>query len=160
MQSLTLDQASIILETALSRGRELGFRPLTVAVLDSGGHLVAFKREDGSGILRPQIAIGKAWGSLGMGVSSRTLRDHLSDRPTFINALEVASQGRIFPVPGGVLILNQDQEIIGAVGISGDTSEKDELCAIEGIKAVGLECDPASPDPLWKESRFGPDVDE
>lgn len=160
MQALTLDQASVIVKTALSKGRELGFNPLTVAVLDSGGHLVAFKREDSSGILRPEIAIGKAWGSLGMGVSSRTLRDNLSERPTFVNALQVASQGRVFPVPGGVLILNQDGGIIGAVGISGDTSEKDELCAIEGVKAAGLECDPESPDPLWKETKLGPDPEK
>ena len=160
MQNLTLEQASIIVEQALSKGRELEFNPLTVAVLDSGGHLVAFKREDSSGILRPEIAIGKAWGSLGMGVSSRTLGKRLSERPVFVNALQVASHGRVFPVPGGVLILNQNQEIIGAVGISGDTSEKDELCAIEGVKAAGLECDPATPDPLWNESKLGPETDK
>ena len=149
MSNLTLYQASTIVDAAIAKGRESGFLPLTIAVLDSGGHLVAFKGEDGSGILRPQIAIGKAWGSLGMGVSSRTLRDHLADRPMFVNALEVASQGRLFPVPGGVLIRDQDNSIIGAVGISGDTSEKDEYCAIEGTKATGLVPDPVSPDPNW-----------
>ena len=102
--------------------------PLTVAVLDSGGHLLSFQREDGSGILRSDIAIGKAWGALGMGIPSRTIRDRLKDRPAFQNALAVASQGRFIPVPGGVLACNQEGDVLGAVGISGDTSEKDEYC--------------------------------
>ena len=156
MGNLTLDQASTIIDAAIKKGRELGFLPLTVAVLDSGGHLVAFKREDESGILRPQVAIGKAWGSLGMGVPSRTLRDNLADRPSFVNSLSVASGGRFIPVPGGVLIYNQEQKIIGAVGISGDTSEKDEYCAIEGVKAAGLPSNPATPDPNWAGSTLGP----
>ncbi len=138
MSNVTLEQASVIVDTALTKGREVGLKPLTVAVLDSGGHLVAFKRENDSGILRPEIAIGKAWAALGMGVSSRTIRDNLADRPTFINSLSMASGGRFIPVPGGVLIKAVDHKVIGAVGISGDTSEKDEFCAIEGIKAVGL----------------------
>jgi len=138
MSNITLEQASVIVDTALTKGREVGLKPLTVAVLDSGGHLVAFKRENDSGILRPEIAIGKAWAALGMGVSSRTIRDNLGDRPTFINSLSMASGGRFIPVPGGVLIKAVDHKTIGAVGISGDTSEKDEFCAIEGIKAAGL----------------------
>ena len=138
MSNVTLEQASVIVETALSKGREVGLKPLTVAVLDSGGHLVAFKRENDSGILRPEIAIGKAWAALGMGVSSRTIRDNLSDRPTFINSLSMASGGRFIPVPGGVLIKAMNHKTIGAVGISGDTFEKDEFCAIEDIKAAGL----------------------
>ena len=138
MSNVTLEQASVIVDTALTKEREVGLKPLTVAVLDSGGHLVAFKRENDSGILRPEIAIGKAWAALGMGVSSRTIRDNLTDRPTFINSLSVASGGRFIPVPGGVLIKAVDHKAIGAVGISGDTSEKDEFCAIEGIKAAGL----------------------
>ena len=99
MKQITLQQAGTIIDAALAKGRELNLLPLTVAVLDPGGHLAAFKREDGSGILRPQIAIGKAWVSLGMGVSSRKLGDNLRDRPTFVNALAVASEGRLIPVP-------------------------------------------------------------
>ena len=151
MSNVTLEQASVIVDTALSKGREVGLNPLTVAVLDSGGHLVAFKRENYSGILRPEIAIGKAWAALGMGVSSRKIRDNLSDRPTFINSLSMASGGRFIPVPGGVLIKAIENRIIGAVGISGDTSEKDEFCAIEGIKAAGLLPDPEAPSPGWKD---------
>ena len=149
MSNVTLEQATIIVDTALAKGRKAGLKPLTVAVLDAGGHLVALKREDNSSILRPEIATGKAWGSLGMGFSSRAIRDHLMDRPTFINALSVASHGRFIPVPGGVVIKDKNQLIIGAVGISGDTSEKDEYCAIEGVKAAGLVPDPESPDPNW-----------
>lgn len=104
MPGLTLQQAALIVDAALAKGRDVGLMPLTVAALDAGGHLVAFKREDGSGILRPGIAIGKAWGALGMGAPSRSIRDRLQDRPTFVNALAAASNGRFIPVPGGVLI--------------------------------------------------------
>lgn len=154
MNSVTLEQADRIIATALSAGRENGMMPLTVAVLDSGGHLVALKREDGSGILRPQIALGKAWGAIGMGVSSRLLRDRLSDRPNFITALTATSEGRFVPVPGGVLIREENRRVLGAVGISGDTSDKDEYCAIVGIKMAGLNPDPADPDPNWRKSRL------
>ena len=153
MATLTLEQASRIVDTALARGREHRMMRLTVAVLDAGGHLVALKREDGSGILRPQIALGKAWGALGMGFSSRLIRDRLTDRPTFVTALATASEGRFVPVPGGVLIRAGDGEVVGAVGISGDTSDKDEYCAIEGVKAAGLTPDPAEPAPGWAESK-------
>ena len=153
MARLTLQQASTIADTALARGRESKMMPLTVAVLDAGGHLVCLKREDGSGILRVEIASGKAWGALGMGASSRALRDRLTDRPTFVTALTAASAGRLVPVPGGVLIKDAGGEIVGAVGISGDTSDKDEYCAIEGVKAAGLRPDPPEPSPTWAESR-------
>ena len=156
MGNITLIQASVIVDAALAKGRELDFLPLTVAVLDSGGHLVAFKREDGSGLLRPQIAFGKAWGSLGMGAPSRTIRDNLADRPTFVDSLAAASGGRLIPVPGGVLIRDEHRTIIGAAGISGDTSEKDEYCAIEGVGAAGLYPDPSAPDPGWAGSSLGP----
>lgn len=153
---LSLAAASTIVDTALARGRDAGLLPLTVVVLDAGGHTVAMKREDGSGILRFDIASGKAWGALGMGMSSRLIRDRLKDRPTFQAALAAASGGRFVPVPGGVLIRNADGAAIGAVGISGDTSEKDEYCAIEGIRAAGLTADPEDPDPNWAETGLGP----
>ena len=113
---------------------------------------VALKRQDGSGILRVDIATGKAWGALGMGIPSRTIRDRLGQRPAFQGALAAASQGRFVPVPGGVLVLDGDDKVIGAVGISGDTSEIDEFCAITAIKAAGLAPAPAEPDPAWKNS--------
>jgi uncharacterized protein GlcG (DUF336 family) len=149
---INLDQAAQIVDSALSIGRTHSLMPLTVVVLDTGGHVVALKREDGSGIVRAEIATGKAWGSLGMGVPSRLLRDRLADRPTFVNSLSVVAAGRFVPVPGGVLIHNQDRRLIGAVGISGDTSDKDEFCAIEAVKVVGLIPAPEDPVPNWADS--------
>lgn len=115
-----------------------------MAVLDAGGHLVAFKREDESSILRPEIAMGKAWGALGMGVASRKLADVAADRPAFMNAIVVASGGRLVPVPGGVLVRDSAGQIIGEVGISGDSSDQDEECAVAGIEAAGLSLDAGS----------------
>ena len=145
MSGLELEHAKTIIREALSEGRRTGCAPLTVAVLDAGGHLKSFAREDGSGILRPDIASGKAWGALGMGFGSRTLLERAQSSKKsqiFFTALASVSDGRVVPVPGGVLIRDQDGEIVGAVGISGDTSEKDEACAIAGIEAAGLTADP------------------
>jgi uncharacterized protein GlcG (DUF336 family) len=138
---MTLDIASSIVDAALKAGREHSFMPLTVAVLDAGGHLVAFKREDKSGILRFDIAFGKAWGALGMGFGSRELFNRTNANPTFMAALSTVSGGRLVPVPSGVLILG-DGDVIGAVGVSGDNSDNDEICALAGIKAVNLEAKP------------------
>ncbi len=136
--SVTLTQASTIVDVALKKGRETNCAPLTVAVLDAGGHLVAFKREDRSGILRYDIAYGKAWGALGMGFGSRELSERSGKNPVFFGALAVIAQGRFVPVPGGVLIKGADGAVLGAVGISGDTSDKDEVCAVAGIEAAEL----------------------
>ena len=136
--SVTLAQASTIVDVALKKGRDTNCAPLTVAVLDAGGHLVAFKREDKSGILRYDIANGKAWGALGMGFGSRELADRAGKNPLFFGVLATVSQGRLIPVPGGVLIKDADGAVLGAVGISGDTSDKDGTCAIAGIEAAGL----------------------
>ena len=148
--TISLAVAEKIIDAALAARRKEGLMPLVVAVLDSGGNLVAYKREDGSGLLRFDIAFGKAWGSLGMGMSTRLIRDRLAQRPAFQGALAAASDGRFVPVPGGVLILDAAGQAIGAVGISGDASDKDEYCAIEGIKAAGLGSEPAEPSPEWK----------
>ncbi len=137
--SVTLAQASTIVDTALNKGREMNLAPLTVAVLDAGGHMVAFKREDKSGILRYDIAYGKAWGALGMGFGSRELGDRAAKNPVFFGVLATVSQGRLIPVPGGVLIKDDAGGVLGAVGISGDASDKDEACAIAGIEAAGLK---------------------
>jgi uncharacterized protein GlcG (DUF336 family) len=135
---MTLDLAATIVDAALKAGREHGFMPLSVAVLDAGGHLVAFKREDKSGILRFDIAFGKAWGALGMGFGSRELFNRTNANPTFMAALTAVSGGRLVPVPSGVLILAEG-EVIGAVGVSGDNSDNDEICAVAGVAAAGLE---------------------
>ncbi|HWA79609.1 MAG TPA: heme-binding protein [Acetobacteraceae bacterium] len=139
MSGITLAQARTIIEAARKHGRALGLAPLTVAVLDSGGHPVALEREDRSGILRPEIAFGKAWGALGLGFGSRELFTRSQTAPSFVNAIAMASQGRLVPVPGGVLAESASGEILGAVGISGDLSENDEACAVAGIEAAGLK---------------------
>ncbi len=136
--TLSLAEADTIITAALATGRDLKLAPLTVVVLDAGGHPVALKREDGSGILRVDIATGKAWGALGMGFGSRELAERAAKAPSFIAALTAVSHGRLVPVPGGVLLL-KGEAVVGAVGISGDTSDQDEACALAGIAAAGLE---------------------
>jgi uncharacterized protein GlcG (DUF336 family) len=145
--TLTLAQADTMIDSALAAGRSHGFAPLTVAVLDSGGHLVAFKRQDGSGILRFDIAFGKAWGAVGLGIGSRGLAERAAIAPSFIDAAATASQGRLVPVPGGVLVRDASGVLIGAVGISGDTSDNDETCALAGIEAAGLKGQPGAAKP-------------
>ena len=135
---LTLEKATIIIDRALAKAREMKIRPLCVAVLDDGGNLKALKRDDGASILRPQIAIGKAWGAIGMGESSRRLGDRLKERPAFLGALSDMSGGKVVPVAGGVLILD-GTAIVGAAGASGGTADEDEACVVAGIQAAGLE---------------------
>jgi uncharacterized protein GlcG (DUF336 family) len=150
--SMPLKTAETIVDAALKAAAEAKLLPLTVAVLDVGGNLVLLKRQDGSGNLRADIAIGKAWGALGMGISSRTIRDRLKERPAFQGALAAASDGRFVPVPGGVLALDGKGEIIGAVGISGDASDKDEYAAITGVHKAGLKSHPEQAAPNWREA--------
>jgi uncharacterized protein GlcG (DUF336 family) len=150
--SMPLATAEAIANAAIAAGHEAGLLPLTVAVLDAGGNIVILKREDGSGILRADIALGKAWGALGMGISSRTIRDRLKDRPAFQSALAAASDGRFVPVPGGVLALNDKKEVIGAVGISGDASDKDEYAAVTAVRNVGLTPHPEQPADNWRDA--------
>jgi uncharacterized protein GlcG (DUF336 family) len=135
MTVLKLTQASIIIDAALAEGRKMHFAPLAVTVLDAGGHLIAFKREDGAGFARFDIAYGKAWGALGMGFGTRELAERDA---TFVTAIAMATQGRMIPSPGGVLILDADNDVIGAVGISGDVGDNDEICALAGIRAAGF----------------------
>ena len=141
MSSLGLTVANTIVAAALKRARELNTAPLAVAVLDETGQLKAYQREDQTSLLRTDIAVGKAWGALGLGRSSRVLGKVVEERPAFIQALSVMAGGRLVPVPGGVLIRAEDNAIIGAVGISGDTSDIDETCAVAGIEAAGLRAD-------------------
>jgi uncharacterized protein GlcG (DUF336 family) len=138
---IDLVHASTIVDMALAHGRHLGLPPLTVAVLDAAGCLVAFKREDGSSLLRPEIAQAKAWGTLGMGIGSRALAQRAAVAPAFIAAVNNLANGRIVPVPGGVLIRDGKNFIIGAVGITGAVSEQDEACAVAGIEAAGYVAD-------------------
>ena len=138
MTALTLARADAIITDALARGAELKLRPLAVAVLDSGGHLIAFRRQDTASIMRPQIAIGKAFGALALGTGSRALHGMAGERPHFIDGLIAASGGHIIPVPGGVLVKSADGAVLGAVGVTGDTSDNDEACAIHAIEKAGF----------------------
>ncbi|MBU2969869.1 heme-binding protein [Pseudoalteromonas sp. C2R02] len=133
---LNLESSTQIIKGALALGKELNTPPLTVAVLDEGGHLKAFARQDEASIMRIDIAIAKARGAIGMGMSSRVLCDVASERPAFMSALTTMAHGNLVPVPGGVLIRNEEDKIIGAVGITGDTSDIDEQCALAGIESA------------------------
>jgi uncharacterized protein GlcG (DUF336 family) len=144
---LTLDQASTMVDAALGQGAALGCAPLTVAVLDPGGHLLVLKRQDGCAILRPQIAEAKAWSALGMGVGSRALAERATTAPAFFTALAALSDGHVVPVPGGVLVRDSAGAILAAVGVSGDNPVNDEACAVFGIEQSGFTADPgAAPD--------------
>jgi len=146
MNRLTLTEASTIVDKSLEKGREMGFAPMTVAVLDAGGQLKALKREDGSSLIRPEIAMGKAWSVLGMGFGGRELARRAAKAPVFYGALSDMSGGRMVPVIGGVLIRSDSGEILGSVGVSGDIPENDELCAVCGIEAAGLKPDTGDKD--------------
>ncbi len=137
-----LSDATIIIDAALAEARSRSLAPLAVAVLDAGGHLIAYQREDGAGIVRFDIAYGKAWGSLGMGFGTRELTERAAKNPAFITVLATVSGGRMVPSPGGVLVVNKDGIVIGAVGISGDIGDNDEICAIVGIEKAGLRAAP------------------
>ena len=145
MDRLTLQAASMIADKSLEKGRELGFAPLTVAVLDAGGQLKVLKRDDGASLLRPEIAMGKAWGVLGMGFGGRELARRAAKMQMFFGALSDLANGKMVPVPGGVLIRSASGEILGSAGISGDASENDEICAVHGIRAAGLVPDTGDP---------------
>jgi len=148
--SLPLSAAAHIVDEAIALRSREGLLPMAVAVIDAGGNLVAFKREDGCGVLRFDVAFGKAWAALGMGMPTRLIRDRMASRPAFQGALAAASDGRFIPVPGGVLILDTGGRAVGAVGISGDASDKDEYCAILAVQAAGFQPDPPEPSPEWR----------
>jgi uncharacterized protein GlcG (DUF336 family) len=146
---IDLTQAATIVDKALAHGRSMGLPPLTVAVLDAHGCLVAFKREDGSSLLRPEIAQAKAYGTLAMGIGGRAIAQRAAVAPSFVAAVNVLAGGRLVPVPGGVLIRSTSKAIVGAVGITGAISEQDEACAVAGIESVGLIADTGA-DPVAK----------
>jgi uncharacterized protein GlcG (DUF336 family) len=141
MPSLKSSQARTIADVVLSKGRELNLKPLAVSVLDAGGNLVAFLRDDQTSIMRFEISSGKAYACLGMGLGGRDLLARSAQMPVFMNALQARAPKGFFPMRGGVLIRDGAGEVIGAVGVSGDTSERDEECAIAGIEAAGLKAD-------------------
>lgn len=135
---LTLKKANRIIRAAFEKAAELQLKPIAVSVLDPGGHPIAFQRQDGASMLRFEIATGKAYGALAVGTGSRWLDAQAAERPHFLEGLSAVSGGRVVPVPGGLLIRNGRGALLGAVGISGDTSDNDETCAAAGVEAAGL----------------------
>ncbi|MDZ4089696.1 MAG: heme-binding protein [Arthrobacter sp.] len=136
--SMKLASAQSIIADALAAGQQQGFKPLTVVVLDAGGHVMAAARQDGASNNRFEIAQGKAYGALALGMGSRAIMERAEQQAYFIAAAAAALGGRLIPVPGGVLVRDKDGTIMGAVGISGDSSDNDETAAATAIKAAGL----------------------
>ena len=139
--TLGLETAQEIVRGCLAEARRRGLKATTVAVLDAGGHLLALAREDGASPLRPEIAQGKARGAVAMGLGSRALFERAQEQPFFMQSMNALAGGSLVPVPGGVLI-RRDGAIVGAVGVTGDTSDHDEACAVAAIEAAGLAADP------------------
>ena len=138
MAELTLDVARRILDAALAKAVEKKLKPLVIAILDARGCVKLAAAQDGTSLLRFEVAHAKAYGALAMGMGSRALYQRAQEQGYFINAVNTLAQGRLVPVPGGVLI-QDDGMLLGAVGISGDTSDNDEACAVAGIEAAGLK---------------------
>lgn len=143
---MNLERAREIARGVLQQGAEIGADPLTVAVLDAGGHVVVLERADGSGVLRPEIAVAKAYGAVGMGLSSRELGRRAERQPTFFASLASVASGRFAPAAGGVLVRDRQGVLLGAVGVSGDLSDVDERCAVQAVHAAGLVPEPGVDD--------------
>lgn len=141
MPHISLVKANRMIAAALARGRDLGLKPLAVCVLDAGGHPIAFQKQDGASMMRFEIAAGKAYGVLALGVGGRTVNRIAGERPHFFTGLSGVSGGRIVPVPGGVLVRTKRGEIVGAIGVTGDTSDNDEAVAVAGVEAAGFVAD-------------------
>jgi uncharacterized protein GlcG (DUF336 family) len=139
LETLTLAHAQTIIDAALARARSENFKPMGIAVLDEGGNLKAFAREDGASMFRFEIARGKAWGAVGMGASSRVLAQRAKDNPNFFVTLAASADGRFLPQPGAVLIVSSSGRVLGAVGASGGTGDEDELICAAGVEAAGLK---------------------
>jgi uncharacterized protein GlcG (DUF336 family) len=138
MAELTLDVARKILDVALAKAVEMKLKPLVITVLDERGCVKACAAQDGTSLMRSEVANGKAYGALAMGMGSRALFKRAQEQAYFIDAVNTLAQGRLVPVPGGVLI-QDGTTLLGAVGVSGDTSDNDEICAVAGIEAAGLK---------------------
>ena len=138
MNRISLSQANRIIEAAFAKGAELGLKPLSVAVVDAGGHLIAFQRQDGASMARLQVAAGKAAGALALGVSSRKVAEIAVERPTFFAGFAASAPNGIIAAAGGVIVVNEGGPL-GAVGVTGDTSDNDEIAALAGIEAAGMQ---------------------
>ena len=139
MHRLTLAQATALIDAAFAKAAELNLKPMTVAVLDPGGYLIAVQRQDGASNARAKLAQGKAAGALALGVSSRKLGEMAVERPHFVASVRELGEGGMVPVAGGVIVTDQSGTILGAVGVTGDTSDNDETCALAGVEKAGLK---------------------
>lgn len=139
MADLTLDIARKILDAALAKVVEKKLKPMSITVLDARGCVKASLAQDGTSLMRNEIAYGKAYGALSLGIGSRAIFQRAQEQPYFVDAISTMTKGAMIPVPGGVLILDGSGALLGAIGISGDTSDNDEICAIAGIEAAGLK---------------------
>jgi uncharacterized protein GlcG (DUF336 family) len=138
MHRLTLAQAKALIEAAFTKGAELGLKPLTVAVLDPGGYMIAAQRQDTCSNVRVKLAQGKAAGALALGVSSRVIGKMAEERPHFIAAVREMGEGGMVPAGGGVIVCDEGGTILGAIGVTGDTSDNDEACALAAIESQKL----------------------
>lgn len=141
MDALTLEKANEIISRVFKEAIARNSKPLTVAVLDKGGAIISLQRQNGTSLLRPEIATGKAWGALALGISSRKIADDAQLRPSFIASATNLANGKLIPAPGGILIRNNQNHIIGAIGITGDTSDTDEALAIHAVLESDLQTD-------------------
>ena len=139
MADLTLDIARKILDAALTKVTEMKLKPMAITVLDARGCVKASLAQDGTSLMRNEIAFGKAYGALSLGIGSRAIFQRAQEQPYFVDAISTMTKGAMIPVPGGVLILDTSGALLGAVGISGDTSDNDEIAAVAGIEAAGLK---------------------
>jgi uncharacterized protein GlcG (DUF336 family) len=139
--ALTLETARQLVDEVLTKSKELNLKPIAIAVLDDRGCLRAFAAQDGTSLLRGEVARGKAFGALALGLGSRAIFERAQKQPYFVDAVNTLAQGAIIPVPGGVLVRDGDRKVLGAIGISGDSSDNDEACAIAAITAAGLDAD-------------------
>lgn len=138
MAALTLRKARAIIRGTLAKGREIGLKPLSVVVLDAGGAVMAFEREDGASPGRFDIARGKAYGAVMLGIPGTAQMKRAEEQAYFMAAMNGAFGGKVVPVPGGVLLRDRKGVVIGAVGVTGDTSQNDVVAALAGIEAAGL----------------------
>ena len=141
MTDLTLETARKILHGALSKADEMKLKPMAMVVLDARGCLKAAVTQDGTSLMRSEVAHGKAYGALALGMGSRAIFKRANEQPYFIDAMNTMARGALVPVPGGVLIKDSDGKLLGAFGLSGDTSDNDEICAVAAIEAAGLKAD-------------------
>ena len=142
MADLSLDVARKILDIALAKGIEKKLKPLVITILDARGCVKVTAAQDGTSLLRSEIAHGKAYGALALGMGSRAIFQRAQEQAYFVSAVNTMAQGALIPVPGGVLIQDASGALLGAVGVSGDTSDNDEICAVAGIEAAGLKANP------------------